>query len=56
VGDPDDGHADLITEFLDQVNDLGLDGDVQGGGGLIGDERAMAIIARWRIPPENWWG
>ena len=19
-------------------------------------ERAIAIIARWRMPPENWWG
>ncbi len=19
-------------------------------------DRAMAIITRWRIPPENWWG
>jgi hypothetical protein len=40
--------------------DLGLDGDVERGGGLVGDEQlgrftmAMAIMTRWRMPPESW--
>ena len=34
VGDPNDGHADIVLEPIHQVNDLSLDGDVQGSGGL----------------------
>jgi hypothetical protein len=38
--------------------DFGLGGDIKRGGRLIGDQHsgrqdsAMAIIARWRMPPE----
>jgi hypothetical protein len=44
------------------VEDLRLDGDVEGGRGLVGDQQvglageAMAIMTRWRMPPESSWG
>ena len=38
VGDHDDGHAQLFLQFLHQFQDLRLDGHVQSGGGLVGDE------------------
>ena len=36
MGDPDDGHAQLIAQALDQIDDLGLDGDIQGGRRFVG--------------------
>ena len=39
VGDEYDGHASILLEFPEQVEDLGLDGDVEGGGGFVGDEK-----------------
>ena len=39
VGDEGDGGAQLVPELAHQVQDLGLDGYVQGGGGLVGDEQ-----------------
>ena len=39
MGDPDDGHAELLFQAQHQVNDLGLDGDVESGGGFVGDEQ-----------------
>jgi hypothetical protein len=47
---------------FDQLEDLRLDRDVERGRRLVGDEQvraaasAIAIIARWRMPPENWCG
>ena len=38
VGDEDHRHAPLGTEVVEQVQDVLLDGDVQGRGGFIGDE------------------
>jgi hypothetical protein len=38
VGDEEDGHAELIAEIAKEIENLGLDGDIEGGGGLIGDE------------------
>ena len=38
VGDPDDRHAEALAERLHEVDDLRLDGDVEGGGRLVGDE------------------
>ena len=41
------------------VEDLGLDGDVERGGRLVGDQQrgrptsAIAIIARCRSPPDS---
>ena len=39
VGDEDHGHRQLLAEVVDEVEDLGLDGDVEGRGGLVGDEQ-----------------
>ena len=43
----------------EQVADLRLHDHVEGGGRLVGEEHlgsqasAMAITARWRMPPES---
>ena len=42
VGDQHHGHAEVGLELAHQVEDLGLDGDVEGGGGLVGDEQLGA--------------
>ena len=39
VGDHDDGHAELLLQLLHQLQNLRLDGDVQGGGRLVGDQQ-----------------
>ena len=39
VGDQDHGRARLAAQLGHQVEDLGLDGDIEGGGGLIGDQQ-----------------
>ena len=39
VGDEDDGGTQVLLAFADEVEDLLLDGDVEGGGGLVGDEK-----------------
>ena len=52
----------LALQVLQQVHDLGLHRDVERGGRLVGDQHlgssasAIAIMTRWRIPPENWCG
>ena len=58
-----DGRAELVLELAQQVEDLRLDRHVERGGRLVGDQQlaagrpaAMAIITRWRMPPENWCG
>jgi len=62
VGDEQQRHAELRLQRAEQREDLGLDGDVERGGGLVGDEQvglvasAIAIITRWRWPPESWCG
>jgi hypothetical protein len=38
VRDEDDRGAFLALEFFEESEDLGLKGDIQGGGGFIGDE------------------
>ena len=49
-------------QLAHQVEDLRLDGDVERRGRLVGDQQcgsqasAMAIITRWRMPPESWCG
>ena len=40
VGDEEDGHAELFPKVAEEVEDLGLNGDVEGGGGLVRDEKA----------------
>ena len=59
VGDQDHRQAPLAVELLEQAQDLRLDRDVERGGRLVGDQHSgssespIAIIARWRMPPEN---
>ena len=38
VGDEDERGAELVAQVADQAEDLGLDGDVQGRGRLVGDD------------------
>src|SRR5699024_19579 len=40
VGDEHDGGVDLLLELHQKIQDLRLDGHVQGGGGLVGDDEA----------------
>ena len=40
VGDEEHRHAQFLIELGDQVQNLFLDGHVQGGGGLVGNEQA----------------
>ena len=51
VGDEDDGHAHLPLESLDQGEDLGLDRDIEGGRGLVGDEQLRAAGEGHRDAP-----
>ena len=50
---------DLVAQVVQQGEDLRLDGDVQCGRRLVGDDQfgspatAMANITRWRNPPES---
>ena len=59
VRDEKDGGARAVLDPLEHFQHLGLDGDVERGRRLVGDEHSgslamdMAIITRWRIPPEN---
>jgi len=39
VGNEDIGEAELVLEFFQQVDDLGLNGDIQRGDGLIADDQ-----------------
>ena len=51
-----------VAQVAQQVEDLGLHGDVERGGRLVGDQQLgsqesdWAIIARCRWPPESWCG
>ena len=38
VGDEEVGEAQLLLEVLEEVEDLGLDGDVEGRDGLVADD------------------
>jgi hypothetical protein len=48
VGDEDHGRAQVALQFADGVQDLRLDGDVQRGGRLIGDQQARLARQRHR--------
>ena len=39
VGDEDHAHRQLLLQLADQRQDLRLDGDVERGGGLVGDQQ-----------------
>jgi hypothetical protein len=62
VGDEDDRAAEIGLQPLEQADDLDLEGGVERGGRLVGEQRsgsaisAMAMAMRWRMPPENWCG
>ena len=59
MGDEQVSQAELLPQVQQQVEHLGLDGNVQSGDGLIADHevrskiRAMAMATRWRWPPES---
>ena len=38
MGDEDDGVVELLLKVLDELENLGLDGDVQCRGGLVADQ------------------
>ena len=48
VGDQDDPHAKLALDLVEQAEDLGLDGHVERGGRLIGDQQARPAGQRHR--------
>ena len=39
MGDEDDAHPELLAAAGEQIEDLGLDGHVERGGRLVGDEQ-----------------
>ncbi len=43
VGDEDHRHAQLVLQTLHEFEDLGLGGDVEGGGRLIGDQQGRVV-------------
>ena len=48
VGDEQQRHAELRLQRAEQREDLGLDGDVERGGGLVGDEQIGLVGQRHR--------
>ena len=48
VGDHQQRHAQLGLQVLHEAQDLGLDGDVQRGGGLVGDQQRRPADQRHR--------
>ena len=48
VGDQDQAHLALLAELGEQVHDLGLDGHVQRGGRLVGDQHRRVERERHR--------
>ena len=48
VGDEQHRHAGLGLEITEELENLGLDGDVEGGGGLVGDEQVGLVGERHR--------
>ena len=46
MGDEQHGHAEALLQRLEQVEDLGLHGDVERGGGLVGDEQVGLVGER----------
>ena len=48
VGDHYQSHPQLVAQFLDELQDLGLDGDVERRGRLVGEQHAGAAGERHR--------
>ena len=42
MGDDEHAHAGGALQVAEQLQDLGLNGDIQGGGGLVGDDQSRA--------------
>lgn len=40
VADEEVGEVEFVLQVLEQVDDLGLDADVEGAGGLVADDEA----------------
>ena len=59
MGDQHDRGVDPLLQFAHQIEDLRLDRHVERGRRLVGDQQlglqasAIAIITRWRMPPES---
>ena len=59
VRDQDDRGAEAAFQILHELEDLRLHGHVERRGRLVGDQhlgpssRLVAIITRWRMPPES---
>ena len=62
VRDQDHADVEVALDLVDQLEDLRLHGHVERvvGSSAISTAglctSAIAIIARWRMPPENWCG
>lgn len=62
VSNEDHPHLHLPLQHADQLQDLRLNGDVEGGGGFIGNQQRRFAGERhgdhhrWRMPPESWCG
>jgi hypothetical protein len=62
VADQDQRHAAFVDQVVGSDRGSALDGDVERGGRLVGDQdvgvagSAIAIITRWRWPPDSWCG
>ena len=61
VRDQDERRPSVGDQLAEEVEDLGLDRDVERSGSSAissfgSQASAMAIMTRCRMPPENWWG
>ena len=62
VRDDDDRHAELVAQVHQQVEHLRLDGHVERGRRLVGDQQLRPAGERHRdhhalpLPPESWCG
>jgi hypothetical protein len=48
VGDQQHRHVQFLLELLDQLEDLGLDGDIKGRRRLVGDQQLWSASQRHR--------
>lgn len=59
VGDENHPHLHLLLQHLNQLQDLGLNGDIQRRGGFVRNEHRRTARQRhrnhhrWRMPPES---
>ena len=59
VRDQNHREAEALLQFANEIENLRLNRDVERGGRLVGDQHAgshasaIAIITRWRIPPDS---